>query len=123
MKKNRLTKYILFLLIALFALQLVPCAGSNSDGIYGHEQNSGISLSSASYSKDVLLAVRVNPNISFQNIPVNYIQLSMYQMHVSYVSLFNSFFQRRSFDYRKVIRQSIPLCFNGSKYKSIRFAV
>ncbi|MDP4092105.1 MAG: hypothetical protein Q8920_01960 [Bacillota bacterium] len=123
MEKKRILKLISLLIIALMIFQLIPSTLNCIEGLQGHTQNSKASLSTASIQTDASFIGRENQKTSAQNIQLRNTSIYLPKISCVDISNFCVSFQEMPFDFRKVIRQSIPHYFNGSKYKNNHFAI
>lgn len=122
MKKNKIIRFISLVIFVLLIFQLIPTIDYVND-FQSHAQNSKVFLSSGVLHTDVLLIGRERQKTSIQKVQFRNIPLSIPQTSIEGFSAINFSFQEMPFDYRRVIRQTIPHYFNGSKYMSNDFAI
>lgn len=115
---KRIWKLLAFTIIAFFVLQLVPGSVTHADGLHNHAQNSSVLLPSNIVNSDVWHFGEGNQKLSVQKIPIKSNQYWIPHLTIEDISSAGyTSFQEMPFDYRSVIRQSIPHYFNGGKYK------
>jgi len=123
MRKKRAIKLLTFLILAFIVFQLVPSALIQVEDLQSHTQNCKVFLSASSFNSDVLYLGRENQKSSIQKVQIKNTQICIPQIFIEDINSTNSTFRKVSFDYRSVIRQSIPHYFNGGKYKGNHFAI
>lgn len=118
MKKNKVIKLISFVIITLIVFQLIPITSNCDNGFQSHTQSSKALLSSVSIHADALLIGRESQKLSIKNVRFKNALAYFHQILIEDIAVINFSFQEMPFDYRRIIRQSIPHYFYGSKYKN-----
>ncbi len=117
MRLKKTVTVILFLIIALMIFQLIPAHAAPADGLQIHAQNSKVLLLSGFVHNDIIYIHNESQKTSIQKVQINNTLLYVPPISVEGISLSRFLFLEMPFDHRKIIRQSIPHYFNGSKYK------
>jgi hypothetical protein len=117
MRLKKTVTVILFLIIALMIFQLIPAEAAPADGFQIHTQNSKALLLSGFVHNDIIYIHNGNQKTSIQKVQINNTLLYVPPISVEGISVSSFLFFEMPFDHRKIIRQSIPHYFNGSKYK------
>lgn len=123
MKKKKVIKLISFAIFFLLIFQLIPSTLTCIDGFQNHTQNSNVFLSSGAFHTDVIYIGSKSQKSSIQKVQLKNTLIFVPQISIEDISVINFSFQKLPLDYRRVIRQSIPHYFNGSKYKNNCFAI
>lgn len=123
MGKDRTIKIVLLLIIVLFVFQLIPSNLNYDEDSQSHTQSTEVFIKSGSINTDILLIGKLNQKEAFQKLLIKSPSTVVNRTFVVDVFSNYSFFKEDPFDHRKVIRQSIPHYFNGTKYKSQTFDI
>ncbi len=117
MKLNKTLRLILISIAALIVIQLLP-GSIAADRLNTHSHNSRALILSSYVYADVLYIHNENQKTSIQKCQINNSPFYIYhQIYTEDFSIANYSIIREPIDYRKIIRQSIPHYFNGSKNK------
>lgn len=123
MNKKRTVKLLSILILAFIVFQLVPSILVPAEDFQSHTQNCKVFLSAASFNSDVLYLGKEDHKSSIQKVQIKNTQIYIPQIFIKDINSTNFTFWKMPFDYRSVIRQSIPHYFNGGKYKGNHFAI
>lgn len=117
MKQKKTMRLFLIAIVALIVIQLLP-GSIATDRLYTHSQNSKALILSSYVYTDILYIHNENQKTSIQKCQINNSPFYIYhQIYTDDFSIANYSIVREPIDYRKIIRQSIPHYFYGSKNK------
>lgn len=119
MARKRIFRIILFLIIIFLFSQLIPSNLNSIERFQSHSQNHKVLLPPNSFIRDILFIGNESNKTLFKNLSIKFSLNSIFLMFIVGIYLVNLFFQKKPFDYRKSIRQSISHYFYGSKYFSL----
>jgi hypothetical protein len=117
---KRSVRLITLLIIAFFIFQLLPVDLSNAEGLNVPKYNTLLSSNSI-YTEAALLPGRLNLGKSYQKIQARDVSLNISKAFADDIPVYKSFYQTQPVDFRRIIRQTIPHFFNGTKYKDSIF--
>lgn len=123
MYKKRFTGFMAILIIVCFLFQLLPVSTEGVVGYVWHTEDSKVHLYPGLVHDNILLIGRPGFKTKFYKITIKHPSVIARDISLIVISLCKSFLSVVIFDYRTVIKQSIPHYFNGTKYKSNRLAV
>lgn len=123
MQIKRTVKLISLLIIVFIVFQLIPSNIACTDGFQSHAQSSKMLLSERLFHTDNVYFNRENQKTQIHKVPIKNITINVQQLCIDDISLLNYSYHEEQFDLRKVIRQSIPHYFNGSKYRNNRSGI
>ena len=123
MKKERIIKFISIVIYLILIVRLVPNSSPGIDGYQRLTQSSKALLSSGVFHTDVLYNGREGQKPLIQKVQLKNTSICIPRISIDDITVSSFSFQELPFDYRKVIRQSVPHYFNGSKYKNNHSAI
>lgn len=110
------------MIIALL-FQLMPSTYDYADDFQSQKQDSQAFFSSKIINTDIIYTGERNQRTSIQKIQINSTPAYIPQVFIEDICATSFTFQGVDLDHRKIIRQSVPHYFNGSKYKGNIFAI
>jgi hypothetical protein len=123
MRKKKIIKLISFLIIMFLVFQVIPNTLTSVGNFQSHSQASTKFLASSFINADVLHYGREYQKTSFQKVQIKNPLINIPQILIGDLNSITLSFPEVPIDHRRVIRQSIPHYFNGSKYKDNVFSV
>lgn len=119
----RNNKIFLFILMVILLFQMIPSSMSFCSDFKGQPENSREFITSSVFNTDVLYIGERNTKGSIQKLQINYNPVYIQKTYLEDIAVTNVSFLEVPLDLRKIIRQSIPHYFNGSRYKVDYFAI